>query len=305
MKISVWMRSQIFLFCLLLLFLCGCGQAADTSGLCGSYRIVRSESDKLVLPDDITDSFDLCLRLDPGGSGEVYNSENRGRLRWQLESDTLTVWIGSRTLTGSVEGTSLLLYDNESGALLRFDMLDENSEAENDSAEPEKESLSAWVGDWYGWWKIEDSAQNMPMSWYDCCASITREGSCLRLSLWDEDGSYSEPLSSVLFTEDADGVLNSVSGYFYGRTIQEHDWTLALTDGALFLDRQHYQQNGEDFLFSVYLRPWGDDWKGLDPDQFPFYYDDWYLPLVENKAPMPEQIPWQELEQNRENPKAS
>ncbi len=298
------MRKQIGFLCFLLfiLFLCGCGQAADTSGLAGTYRLVRTESEDVVLTDEMTDSFHLSLRFDPGGTGEIYNGETHGRLRWQLESDVLTVWAGSKTLTGTVKGTMLLLQDAESSSLLHFEMTEENAEPESEISEAKPELASAWVGDWYGWWKIEESSHDMPTSWYDCCAVIAYEGSCRRLTLWDEDGSFDEPLADILFKEDEDGNLDSLSGYFFGQSMREHDWSLKPTGGAFYVNRHEYRQNEEDFVFSIYLRPWGDNWEELEPSQLPFYFDDWYMPLIESGEAMPDHIPWQSLEQKRENP---
>ena len=45
--------------------------------------------------------------------------------------------------------------------------------------------------------------------------------------------------------------------------------------------------------FRLYLRPWGMDWEDVraaDESLLPYYYDDWYLPLIEAGGSMPDQI---------------
>ena len=46
-------------------------------------------------------------------------------------------------------------------------------------------------------------------------------------------------------------------------------------------------------MYSIYLRPWGESWEDVradDEELLPYYYDDWYLPLIETGASMPEVI---------------
>lgn len=53
-------------------------------------------------------------------------------------------------------------------------------------------------------------------------------------------------------------------------------------------------ENSEDsFVYTVYLRPWGMDWEDVrtdDETRLPYFYDDWYLPLIEAGASMPNAI---------------
>ena len=56
------------------------------------------------------------------------------------------------------------------------------------------------------------------------------------------------------------------------------------------------------FSYSFYLRSWGDRWNDSPKEQLPFYFDDWYLPLLEKGSEMPDRIPVAELEKERETP---
>ena len=37
----------------------------------------------------------------------------------------------------------------------------------------------------------------------------------------------------------------------------------------------------------MYLRPWGSLWPD-EEDRLPYYYEDWYLPLIESGEEMPD-----------------
>ena len=69
---------------------------------------------------------------------------------------------------------------------------------------------------------------------------------------------------------------------------------------ALSFENGLHSSGGEVFHFSFFLRPWGDRWSDAPEGQKPFYFDDWYLPLLKEDAPMPESIPWEKLELARE-----
>ena len=51
-----------------------CGEAADTSGLSGSYVLKNIEEDGVTLSEGFVAEVGLTLRLDPGGTGAVLNS---------------------------------------------------------------------------------------------------------------------------------------------------------------------------------------------------------------------------------------
>ena len=299
-------RPPVILLALLLLLqvliLSACGEAADTSGLSGSYVLCAVEEDGSVLSAAQAETLDFQIRLDPGGGGAVKRGDGEGTLSWSVAGDTLSVRIGSTVLKGSAEGSDLLLQAGDSAVVLRFSLLESRaSDAGENPDDSGRENAFAFPSsDWYGWWKIERSEGSMPVTWYDCCASFTAadEGTML-FRLWDEDGSRSEPLAEVLLEVTEEGNFRSVSGYFLFDTITFGEWQFELPEKEMFLEDYRHEGNGERFSYSIYLRPWGADWSGLSEEQLPFYYDDWYLPLIRSGKPMPDRIPWQDLEEKR------
>ena len=282
----------------LLIVLTACGEAADTSGLSGSYILHSSSDGDIKLQDSLSQSVGFRIRLDPGGGGKVTGSDSEGSLRWGISDDRITIFIGDTCLTGEVEGSSLILQPKGTELQLRFDPEEETSEEEMSS--PDSAVLSE---DWYGWWKIDNSEKDMPVSWYDCCAcfQVQADGTILFV-IWDEDGSLEEPLGEILFEETDAHLLSSIHGYFLYQAVSEGDWLLSVSSRELLIENLLHDAENESFLFSIYLRPWGSDWKDLEKEKWPFYYEDWYLPLIDENSPMPDAIPWQELEKNREFP---
>lgn len=96
--------------------------------------------------------------------------------------------------------------------------------------------------------------------------------------------------------------LEAISGYFMFAEVHEGEWHLERPNPALYLPGERHDAEEEHFSYSVYLRPWGPRWDDAEDDQLPFYYEDWYLPATRGGEPMPDRIPWQELEAGRENP---
>ena len=304
---SVVFRNSFFILALLFFsfLLNACGEAADTSGLSGSYVLQNIEEDGVILSEGLVADVGLTLRLDPGGTGAVLNSDSEGALRWKYELDRLSVTIGDVRLTGYLDGSDLFLQPDDEPVHLRFvpedpEMPDETGSELADEAEI---IPKAWSGNWYGWWKIEQSEGTLPVTWYDCCGSFApqKDGS-LRFTVWDEDGSRSEPLGEILFQETDDHQFSSLSGYFLYEKITAGEWILPQAGNELMLENFRHDANDERFTFTIYMRPWGAKWEDLAEEQRPFYYDDWYLIQVKKNQPMPDHIPWQDLERIRETP---
>jgi hypothetical protein len=290
-------------FFIISLLLTACGEAADTSGLSGSYVLKNVEEDEITLSKGYVEQIGLTIRLDPGGTGVVLNGDSEGTLRWKMEEDRLFITIGSIQMSGYPDGSDLLLQPDDSSAMLRFTP-EKAALSEDVDSEPAGEAdivPEIWSGNWYGWWKIEQSEGTFPVTWYDCCGSFTQQrDGCLRFIVWDEDGSRSEPLADILFEETDDSRFSSLSGYFLYDAISVGEWILPPPGKDLMLENCSHDADGETFSFTIYLRPWGAKWNDLSEEQLPFYYDDWYLDLIRKNRPMPDRIPWQELETKRE-----
>ena len=309
------MRGSGRSLCLLILLaalcgiLCGCGQAADVSGLSGSYDLAGAVDDGLVLTDRAALSAPIHFRLDPGGTGVVTDGEHTGRLTWSESEGFVMVEAGGVLLGGNAEGTELLLKAAGTDTVLRF-VPSAREEEDASSAAPAVEEDN---GDavyalkekpaytWYGWWKITDSDGGMPLSWYDCCARLDPvEDAVWRLRIWDEDGSAETPLADVTFRDEGEGHLGSLYGTFLYDEIAFGEWTLDIPCEVLCMEDIRHDADGTAFTCSFYLKSWGDRWKASPKEQLPFYFDDWYLDLLKEGAEMPDRIPVAELEKERE-----
>ena len=107
----------------------------------------------------------------------------------------------------------------------------------------------------------------------------------MTLLLWDEDQSAEEPMGWVRLRLEEDGSAISEDGYFWFMPLTEGAWTLMPEKEELSLQGRH---SGEEqrFDFSLCLRPWGSIWP--QEEQRPYYYESWYLPLIEAGEAMPD-----------------
>ena len=277
--------------------LTGCGRITDTSGLTGLWTLSEADNSAVLLPDSLVEDNRLSLRLDPGGSGVIEGASADGRILWRYEDGVVYLRAGSAVLSGTVEGNELILQSEDE---TRLHFVREDGSRISEEQEPAK--AEAFLGSWYGWWKIEDADGEMPVTWYDCCSVFeAQEDGTILMTLWDEDGSREDPLSQVRFKSEKDALV-SLSGYFAYMEIRAGEWRLTEADPAILIPDIQHDAEGEIFRATVYLRRWGQSWSSTPAEQRPFYYEDWYLPLLKQKAEMPDQIPWQRLEAKRERP---
>ena len=168
-----------------------------------------------------------------------------------------------------------------------------------------------WNGDWYGWWIVEsatgDYADNAG-SWWDACARIDldADGSGT-LILWDDSCEAGQTIAGAQVQASADlttsGRLVSTGGSFFDCELTGVDaWYIdaappesmpysnLICISGVYTDPEN---SGNSFVYTIYLRPWGTDWEDVRADDetlLPYYYDDWYLPLIEAGASMPDAI---------------
>lgn len=158
------------------------------------------------------------------------------------------------------------------------------------------QSLSFWNNSWYGWWIINEGTgfyADWDSSWWDCCATAGMDGEIVQLSLWDEDGdAFSSVMLSAELRYEPSGALSLVSGNFWDASLGS---SFSLLPGAqvgynyenLYIAEGYYNDPNDptsSFSYTVYLRPWGtlwDDWAADDSGCLPYYYESWYLPLLE------------------------
>ena len=169
--------------------------------------------------------------------------------------------------------------------------------------------LDWWNGAWYGWWTMTGCSgayESMAGQWWDACAVIDIGSDYTgSVTIWDEDYSRADPMSQASVTLNSAGVgehgtVMSESGYFTNLPLEHADWIIDPAINSRFPDVENmiciegwYEDGDDEFYYEVYLRPWGqlwDDFAADYPDDIPYYYDDWYLPLVESGSSMPDVV---------------
>lgn len=147
-------------------------------------------------------------------------------------------------------------------------------------------------GDWYGWWRMYGTSGDwaqMDGCWWDCCAEI-KNG---RMLLWDEDLPKDNYLAKAeLSTRGGD--IRCLGGSFLDRKLKSGSWNITLSEdscGTLMTVSGKYDAVGDgSFSYEIFLRPWGSKWPEDDEDKLPYYYKEWYLPLIEAGRDMPDII---------------
>lgn len=162
--------------------------------------------------------------------------------------------------------------------------------------------LDWWNGDWYGWWTMTSTSgyyEDMEGMWWDVCGTIDISSDYSgTLELWDEDYTREEPMvgTNVTLSEYGTGeygTLYSEQGVFTDIDLEHADWIidpgLLTTEHTIYIDG--WYENGDDgYKYEFFLRPWGTIWDDVEESAWPYYYTDWYLPLVEAGEAMPDSI---------------
>ena len=266
---------------LALLSLCGCGEERVFYGL---YVLVDAQSNGISL-----DVPACTLDLEGFGHGSMELEGDRGSVSWKSRDGSLSLRGKNAAFSGSAEDGRLVVSDGD-GLTLTFIRQEQLAAYREENARREaalSESRENWLGDWYGWWRIENTAGSLEDTWYDLCArfALLEDGS-LSLILWDEDQSAAKPMAKLRLALRTDGTLVPVDGYFWFMEPGE-TWVLGQSDGCIRL-AGHHAGEGESFDYLLCLRRWGDDWKGAA--QKPYYYDTWYQPLLKQGAEMPDKM---------------
>ena len=163
-----------------------------------------------------------------------------------------------------------------------------------------EESLKFWNQSFYGWWIITDAAGNKESFnnvWYDCCADIALDASGEgTIVFWDEDTSREDWLGGAAVHYENVGTFGSVVsdyGWFWGEELAEGAWTATPGDYVaedLIGISGSFDDGEGSFNYTIYLRPWGVLWDDLAEDDRPYYYEDWYLPLINAEEPLPDSM---------------
>ena len=111
--------------------------------------------------------------------------------------------------------------------------------------------------------------------------------------LWDEDLPRDNFLAEAeLSTRGGD--IRCLGGSFLDRKLKSGSWDITLSEdscGTLMTVSGKYDAVRDgSFSYEIFLRPWGSKWPEDDEDKLPYYYKDWYLPLIEAGRDMPDII---------------
>ncbi len=283
---------MILLLCLGLC-LTACGQKEEHPELHGYYVGTDIDTEGYVVAMDRVYVGENYLRLDADGKGIICLADNVYDIRWSLRGEVFRLTLEGKTSKGYVKEGDIYVDYMDEGTVLCFQFQEDYIPlVERDLTE---EQLW-WNGDWYGWWIVDEgegSFADMQGAWWDLCATVEMQGNDLGIiRLWDQDSSKEDPLGEVQFRLNDEGVGVSTQGYFGAVQIGQSDWLMdpgeAGVENMLLLSFGGENDTGS-FYYSIYLRPWGEDWEGLADK--PYHYDSWYLPLVEAGKPMPDSLP--------------
>ena len=161
-----------------------------------------------------------------------------------------------------------------------------------------------WEGEWYGWYAIRNGTgayEDWTGDWDDIYAkmSITKYGTGY-MRMWTAGDSRDEPMMEAGMTlrdgATKYGALVCEEGYLWDIGLESGEWTIDVGDSEvsqyenMICLKLHYVASDDannTLDYDIYLRPWGMKWEDMrdvhDPWEvmLPYYYDDWYLPLLE------------------------
>ena len=266
--------TALLLLLAALLCLCACG---TDDPICGRWRCTGAQGEDHALEAWQLEGEPVLLSLYSDGRGSLSRSGQEGSLSWTRTGDALDLKIGGVVLSAEIRDDCILL-EAEPGLFLRFERDEELPE------NPEPPVYETWT--WFGWWSVEASADKLPETWMDCCASLEDGDFGPVLRIWDEKSSRGEPLGLVYLRWDGSEAV-SESGWFLQAEIGEGDWRLE-PEGILDLKGSGGAE-GEEFSFRICLRPWGDRWENTG-EHPPLHLRDWYLPLIDAGEAMPDQM---------------
>ena len=223
-------------------------------------------------------STDVCLAFilrDKESKVEVELSQIIGKKVGKLSIDPTT--LSTEQFGGSGSGSTML---NKTGDPL----------------------LDWWNGQWYGWWTLTGGTgayEEMNNNWWDVSGIIEIGSDYMgTVTLWDEDYSRSNPMVDAAVSLNSagtgeHGTMMSEGGWFTDIRLEHADWIvdpgLSEFDAMICIDG--WYENGDDeYRYEIYLRPWGTYWDDVAEEGRPYLYDDWYIPLIEKNALMPDVI---------------
>lgn len=165
------------------------------------------------------------------------------------------------------------------------------------------ELLDWWNGEWYGWWHVitaSGSFEEYEDYWWNTCAVIDIGADYTgTIEIWDEDAPRDEitlgyvQLSLNPAGTSERGTVMSEGGWFMEQDLEHADWIIdpgvARYSDTLWITGTVETDDGS-LDYEIVLRPWGTLWDDVEAGDIPTYYNDWYVPLVESGASMPDSM---------------
>ena len=289
------MKRLILPFLAVLLLLSGCGYDVPDPAVLGYYvgTTIVAEGYEIQMTDVY--GGENYIFLEEEGKGVLCLAGLPTDIQWGFRGDRFFLVLDGNKSEGSMENGILRLNYLDMGMDLYFQWAPGYVPGDV-SDESLSEEARFWKGDWYGWWIVDEgtgSFADATGNWWDLCATITMGSSTGgKITLWDQDGSKTEPLGEVAFYLNEEGIAVSQDGYFGAALIGEGDWYIdpdsSGTENMLVISCGAENDTGT-FYYTAYLRPWGQTWE--DVQEKPYHYEDWYLPMIAEGQPMPGELP--------------
>ncbi len=249
----------------------------------GPGDMTKSEEEITAMREEM--GIEIYLELYEDGTG-VINWEELSEITWD---DNCLIAPDNSTVPYTQENGELVV-DIE-GTLFHF-VPGEGIPGQHVSDTSTPDDLAYYEGDYYGWWYYHDVIVGDPELegyWWDCCMTldISSDGTGT-MTIWDEDYDKNNPLAEVSVTVTVnDGVacITSEDGQFMGYTVGYADW-MFYSDDTIYDDALGFYTMYADSEVEIecyfFMRPWGTVWDDAAEEDLPYYYYDWYLPLIED-----------------------
>ena len=298
------MQKVLTLVLALALALClsGCGGTGDINPDTDVYQATAIEMWGIEMTVDEVYPNGASLELKDNGKATLNLDGTKSSCKWTLEGIDLSLDISGEVSTGTLENGVIKLDLMGMDLIITF-------VKEGGGTEPVASWVDWWTGDWYGWWIVTCCSgvyEEVSGSWSDCCANITmHQDGDGKIIIWDASTSKSEPVAYIEISANPDsgigemGTVCSDGGSLLDMWLEHADLiidpSLYGVDNIIVIDGFYEDADGE-FKFEFFLRPWGQKWDDLlvdtgglpYEDMMPGLYDDWYLPMIEAGAAMPD-----------------
>lgn len=285
----------------------------------GRYEVISCTRDGEEVE---TDGEYIVLRK--RGEGVLFLEESQD-ITWELDDTDLTVTAEDAEYTGTLEGDTLTLEVDDCVYTFEKEEDDPDTDTDTDTdgstkapsstTRPKLQDRSWWAGDWYGWWTVLEGEGEMYLmegAGWDVCARIEVTDDTAKLHIWDERTGVEQNVwfvdAAILDGSDDRGILEATGGTFRDAQLApgdlgcdpaaepyvDYEGLICIT--GVYTDPE---DPASTCTYCIFLRPWGAEWEDLRavdvpgmpyPDMLPLHYSDWYLPLIQKNAKMPDEF---------------